>query len=81
MKELNLRLKEVKTFNQFKELEKEVNTNPNGLLFRTKKAKWIVFDFTEDNGYVDYLINDGIHRGRCKIENIYRIIEISDNGR
>ena len=74
-------LKNIKEFQTFKELENKMSQSGYGLVFRTKKGHWWAYGFTEENGNVTYLINDGISRRSSKLENLYKVIEISDRAR
>ena len=78
---INNNLKVIKSFNDFKNVEQQVNSSQNGLVFRTKKAKWLAHSFTENNGKVKYLLGDGISTRENKIEDLYKYIEISDRAR
>lgn len=77
----NKMLKEVKTFDDFKNVEYNVSKSPEGLLFRTKRAKWVAYDFKESNGKIQYLLSDGVSKRENKIEELYKYLEISDRGR
>lgn len=74
-------LKNIKEFQSFKELENKMSQSGYGLVFRTKRGHWWAFGFTEENGMVTYLIGDGISRRSSKLENLYKVIEISDKAR
>lgn len=78
----NNELKTIKTFEQLKNLEKEVYESNDGLLFRTKRAKWQAYDFTKvDDNKVRYLLSNGVSIRIQLIKDLYKYIEIADRAR
>lgn len=77
----NDNLKQIRTFEEFEKLEKNINEVGYGLVFRTKRAKWHAHSFTEINGEIKYLLGDGVSTRKTKLENLYKYIEISDRAR
>lgn len=78
----NQKLKNIKTFDEFKELEKEVFNSGLGLNFRTRKAKWSAFDFSDaGDGYVHYLLGDSVSTRKQKLSDLWKYLEISNNWR
>ncbi len=82
MKELNEKLKNIKNFENLKSLEEEIESLGEGLLLRTKRAKWHIFGFTDlGNGYVHYLLSDGVSTRKQKYTDLYKYIEVSNRAR
>lgn len=79
IKELNIRLREIKTYQELNILKKEVEDN--NFVFASKRSRKCIYDITlieGDENKVSYLYNDGISSGEAYIKNLYKYFKIKE---
>lgn len=82
IKELNDKLRNISTFNELEQLEKEMDSTGRGLTFRTRRAHWYAYSFTEvDNDKVHYLLGDGESVRVQRITDLWKYIEVANTAR
>jgi hypothetical protein len=80
--ELNEKLQQCKTYNDFKKLEMEMKTLGMGHAFHGKRKGKMAFAFSQTEIYgttiesVDYLYDDGVSVGHSKVKNLYKVLEV-----
>lgn len=80
--DLNSKLKNISTFEELKELEKEMEDAGWALQFRTKRAQWHVYGFTPvEPDKIHYLLGDGISMRTQKIKDLWKYIEVGNTWR
>lgn len=79
IKELNIRLRNINTYQELNMLKKEVEYN--NFAFASKRSRKCIYDITlieGDENKVHYLYDDGVSSGEAYIKNLYKYFKIKE---